>query len=82
MRQESQGSSGPPVIRVVSTPVPPRRLYGDLTAQLRALYDDLLSEPVPGRLVALVARSDDTVPSEEEMSHGAATIASGVDRRG
>jgi hypothetical protein len=81
MRQDVQGPSPLPPIRVVSTPIPPRRLYSDLTLQLRALYDDLLSDPVPGSLVALVDRfaaSD----SEEEMNDGAEAIASGVDRRG
>jgi hypothetical protein len=82
MHQDVQGPSRLPAIRVVSTPIPPRRLYGDLTLQLGALYDDLLSDPVPGALGALAARFDEATPSEEEMSDGAATIASGVDRRG
>ena len=81
MRQGNQGPSSLSAIRVISTPIPPRRLYGDLTEQLRAMYDHLLSEPVPGELLALMSKSEEAVPSEEEMSDGAATVPSGVDRR-
>jgi hypothetical protein len=82
MHQDVQGPPRLPAIRVVSTPIPARRRYGDLTLQLRALYDELLGDPVPGALGALLARFEGATPSEEEMSDGAATIASGVDRRG
>jgi hypothetical protein len=109
MRQGNQGPSSLSAIRVISTPIPPRRLYDDLAVQLRAMLDDVLSEPVPGELLALVSTSKQAVPSEEgsvstseqavpseeglvstseqavpsevEMSDGAATVPSGVDRR-
>ncbi len=75
--------ASPAGIRVVSTPVPPGRLFRDLAARLRALYDGVLSEPVPDRLLAVAGslhdRNDD--PSRQEMSDGAATIAGGVGRR-
>jgi hypothetical protein len=72
----------PSAIRVVSTPVPAGRLYRDLTVQLRAMYDDLLSEPLPERLMATAGLCDNGAVSlcTREMSDGAATIASGVDR--
>ena len=72
----------PSAIRVVSIPVPTVRLYRDLTDQLRAMYDDLLSEPLPERLIAQAGLCEDGATSlcTREMSDGAATIASGVNR--
>jgi hypothetical protein len=35
--------------------------------QLRAMYDDLLQEPIPGRFLALIARLE---RQEREQSHG------------
>ena len=61
MQHGSPAPSFVPVIRVVSTPVPPGRLSRDLAVQLRAMYDDLLSEPVPDRLLAMVAPCPDGI---------------------
>ena len=75
-------ATSPSAIRVVSTPVPMGRLYRDLTAQLRAMYDDLLNEPLPERLVGWAALCETGTASlcTQETSDGATTIASGVDR--
>ena len=82
MRQESQGFSTLPAIRVISTPIPSARLSRDLAAQLRAMYEDLLREPVPERLLAAAGLSQTGTNSlaTKEMGDGAATSASGVDR--
>jgi hypothetical protein len=55
-------------IRIVATPVPPRRLYAELTLQLRAMYDDLLTEPVPGHLLARLTPPNATTPPAKETS--------------
>ena len=81
MQQGTHRPSGLAAVRVVSTPVPPRRLFGELSLQLRALYDDLLAAPVPGHLLALLTPPNSMNPSAKEMSDGAATVPSGVDRR-
>ena len=82
MRQETQGLSTLPVIRVISTPIPSARLSRDLAAQLRAMYEDLLREPVPERLLATagLSQAGTNSPSTQEMRDGPATSASGVDR--
>ncbi len=68
MQRGTHEPSGFAAVRIVATPVPPRRLYAQLTLQLRAMYDDLLTEPVPGHLLALLTPPDVTTPSVEEMS--------------
>jgi hypothetical protein len=75
-------ATSPSAIRVVSTPVPTGRLFRDLTVQLRAMYDDLLNEPLPERLIAWAGLCENGAASlcTKETSDGAATIASGVDR--
>lgn len=82
MRQETQGFSTLPVIRVISTPIPSARLSRDLGAQLRAMYEDLLREPVPERLLvaAGLAEAGATSPSTKETRDGAAASPCGVDR--
>ena len=75
-------ATSPSAIRVLSVPVPTRRLYRDLTVQLRAMYDDLLSAPLPEELMARAGLCQNGAISlcTRETSDGAATIASGVDR--
>ena len=58
MRRESHVASSPAAIRVVSTPLPPGRLTRDLGVRLRALYDGLLNEPLPERLLAVAGSLD------------------------
>jgi hypothetical protein len=54
-------------------PVPPHRPalpqhdQDHLGRQLRAMYDDLLQEPIPGRFLALIARLE---RQDREQSHG------------
>jgi hypothetical protein len=82
MLHENSPATCPSAIRVISVPVPTGRLYRDLTVQLRAMYDDLLSEPLPAQLIARAGLCQNGAPTlyTREMSDGAATIASGVDR--
>ena len=68
MQQGSHEPSGLAAVRVISTPVPPRRLFGALGVQLRAVYDDLLAEPVPGRLLALLDGPDGALASSQPMT--------------
>ncbi len=82
MRPESHARSSPVGIRIVSTPLPPGRLTRDLGVRLRALYDGILNEPLPDRLLAVAGSLDQHGgPSRQEMSDGPATIARGVGRR-
>ena len=71
MRATSQEARVLPAVRVVSTPVPQRRLYGDLAEQCRAMFDDVLAEPVPEGLLALAVRSDRTPACEPGRTAGA-----------
>ncbi len=71
MRAASQEARILPAVRVVSTPVPQRRLYGDLAEQCRAVFDDVLAEPVPDRLLALAVLSDRTQTCETGRAAGA-----------
>lgn len=66
MRATSQEARVLPAVRVVSTPVPQRRLYGDLAEQCRAMFDDVLAEPVPEGLLALAVLTDPTPAGETE----------------
>jgi hypothetical protein len=68
MQQGSHEPSGLAAVRVISTPVPPRRLFGALGVQLRAVYDDLLAEPVPGRLLALLDGPDGALASPQPLN--------------
>ena len=58
MRQETHAPPSIPVIRVISTPIPSARLTRDLAVQLRAMYDDLLREPLPDRFRAMIGFAD------------------------
>jgi hypothetical protein len=58
MRERSHEARAIPAVRVVSTPVPKRRLYGDIAEQCRALFDDALGEPVPEHLLVLATLSE------------------------
>ena len=68
MRARSEESRALPAVRVVATPVPARRLYGACVSQMRALFDDVLSEPLPPHLVAALT----TEPSVASPSKPAA----------
>jgi hypothetical protein len=56
-RREAQ--PGPSSIRVVPVPVPPATRIRMIEPQLRSQYDELLSEPVPGKLAELARRFED-----------------------
>ena len=45
----------------------PQHDQDHLGRQLRAMYDDLLQEPIPGRFLALIARLE---RQDREQSHG------------
>ena len=48
-------------------PALPQHDQDHLGRQLRAMYDDLLQEPIPGRFLALIARLE---RQDREQSHG------------
>ncbi len=77
----SRAQPGPSSIRVVPVPVPAVNRIRMIEPQLRSHYDELLSEPVPEQLIALIHRFEDAtvtmLPQEEARDGTTAPTATG-----
>jgi hypothetical protein len=68
MTFESHGGFEPDNERLMSITVPNPPLAGVVGEQLRAMYDGLLTEPLPERLLSLLRSFDDT--DDPQLSRG------------
>jgi hypothetical protein len=69
MTFESHGGFKPDNERLMSITVPNPPLAGVVGEQLRAMYDGLLTEPLPERLLSLLRSFDET--DDSQLSRGA-----------
>jgi hypothetical protein len=73
MTLESQYGFKPDNERLMSITVPNPPLTGVVGEQLRAMYDELLTEPLPERLLSLLRdfnETEDLQPSRGDLPNG------------